>query len=252
MNFKDCYQKEINAIKRTPGLTEMAFQKADLEKNNKLHLNTSWKLAAAVMAAVCIIGGVAYGDKAAGFAKSIWGSFALSADDEKMKLDPIKSVPFDQETFIADENTQMDKESQDASELYYSQTFSDYHTMQAITKLELPGADKIEYKNITLSIQPKSGYGQISAQIVYNDNPFDVNAMFAIDGFNQQEWGYGENQKIKEVYEYADDKKAYFIENDEIETVYFSEGNILFQLFIKKTTKARTEAKKMLAALAGQ
>jgi len=243
MNFKEQYQKEMNGIKCTPGLTDMAFQKADREKEHEIRLKSSWKLAVAAMLAVCIIGGVAFGSELTAFAKSMWGSFTLSAEEEKMVLDPIKPVPFDQKAFIADANTEMIDDS------CYSQTFTDYDDMNHVTNLELPGADKIEYKNITLSIQPALGYGQISAQIVYNHHKFDINAMFALDAFHQEEWGYGENEKIKEIYKYAKDKKAYFVDNDKIQSVYYSEGDILFQLFVKQTAKDTEEAKEMLSSL---
>ncbi len=252
MNFQEQYQKEMNEIKHTPELTKMAFQMADQKKNYKFHLRSTWKLAVAVMAAICIIGGVTYGDEMASFAKSIWGSFTLSTDEETMVLDPIKPIPFDQEAFIADENTETDEDFQEDNDPNYSQTFSDYYTMNKVTNLELPGADHFEYKNISVTIHPAPGYGQISAQVVYNQNKFDINAMFAIGSFGQEEWGYGENEKIKETYKYSDGKKAYFVDKDTVQTVYFSEGDILFQLFVNQTEKATAEAKKMLSTLSAQ
>lgn len=56
-----------------------------------------------------------------------------------------------------------------------------------------------------------------------------------------------------DVYEYAEGKKAYFVEDQEyedIQKVYFSENNILFQLFVDKSDTGTVVAKVIIDCMA--
>lgn len=239
MNFKENYQKEMNKIQKPSDITEKILNAVDTEqedyagrKNRKMIKNTAvWKTAAAAIAIVCVLG-ILQHEKVTSFAESIVEGFTLSVNHEKdIGFDKIKPVNMDLEAFINDAETEPVENDPNNS---CSQLFTSYQDMNQLTHLELPGADKVTYKEIMLHVDPEYHVGHLSVTLMYQGMHYRLNGMFALEGFDQKNWGYGDKGK-KEIYEYGGGKKACLVTSsktkDEYERVYFEEKNILFQGF---------------------
>ena len=80
--------------------------------------------------------------------------------------------------------------------------------------------------------------GHLSLEVFSDVGQHHMNGMFIMDGYNQREYGYGEDYKAYYVYEYAEGKKAYFVKDwdkDSMQRVYFSERGIMYQLFVENS-----------------
>lgn len=243
MNFQKKYQKEMDGIQRTEELKALASENM-YQHRETVHKKQHWQAAVAVVAICFVIVAAVNSNKVVSFAKSLFGSFTLSTGKITMDLDDVVPVPFDKEAFIAD------KKTHEFDNCNYVQLFETYEEMTQKTGLKLPKAESLEYKNISLAIDTENSYGHISVEICLNGYNFEANGMFGIDGFQQENWGYGTKEIPEEIYEYADGKKAYFINSEEVNRVYFSEGNILFQMAIEKADDAKLQAKQVIDIMA--
>lgn len=245
MNFKDAYKSEMNHIKRNRDLDEQVLAHME-EPERRRGGYKKWKLVVAAAAMVCVVVVAVNFQAVAGMAKSIFGSYKLTAGNEEMELGEIVALEFDVEAFIADENT----EKHDTGS--YNRHYENCEEMQELTGIILPGADTCTYEDITIAVDTINGYGHLSMEVVYNGVSYPINGMFALDGFHQDEWGYGEENSPVDEYAYAEGKKAYFVEDqdyDDLQKVYFSEGNILFQLFVDKGDSGVTVAKGIIGCM---
>lgn len=235
MNFRENYQREMNEIEKPADITEKVLIAADREqatyadkKNRSVPKSGDiWKTAAAAIAIVCVLGLCLQHEKIISFAHSVLNGFTLSVNNEDMGFGKIEPVEINIEDFIRDEKTEDIGPTPS-----YSQHFNSYQEMNQLTQLELPCADKVEYKETWVHIDPQYKIGHLGADFSYKGASYYMNGMFTLDGFDQEHWGYGDKGR-KEVYQYGNGKKACFVKNsDGYETVYFMEGNILFQLFL--------------------
>lgn len=236
MNFKENYQREMNKIEKPADITEKVLHAADAEQEtyaanknrNVLRGSAIWKTAVAAIAIVCVLSLCLQHEKVISFAQSVLNRFTVSVNNEDIEFDKIEPVDIDLEALFDDPKTEA-VESGEPTRSYF-QVFTSYQEMNQLTKLELPCADKVEYSEIFFDVIPKYKTGHISAHILYEGVSYNTSGMFTLDGFDQEEWGYGAEGK-KEVYQYGDGKKACFIkDSDGNEKVYFVEGNILFQM----------------------
>lgn len=235
MNFKDSYKKEMDLIKKPADITQRALEQNNISNKRNFSHSVALKTAIATIALMCIIGGTLQHDKIMSFAESIFGIFTLSANNEKLGFGEIKTIQMDVEKFITDSGTKIVLDADEKAEPPYNyyQYFDSYKDMNQVTNIVFPCADKVEYREISVDLIPEEGCGHISAQIIYNDVSYNVNGMYAIEGFEQESWGYGvQDAKTVERYQYGKNKNACFIEDsDGIEVVYFNEENILFQMY---------------------
>lgn len=231
MNFKESYKQEMDLLKKTPGLTNKAIKSIP---KKKYRAYAAWKTVFAAIAFICIIGVAVQHEKVISFAEAVIGRFTLSAGGGKMGFGEIQAVPVDVEGFIKDAGTKIVLDWEDKAELPYSyyQNFNSYEDMNRVTNIVLPCADKAEYKEISVQIVPEDCCGHISAQIIYDGVSYNVNGMYTTKGFNQDSWGFGENDaEIVEKYKYGNGKNACFVKDSGgHEIVYFSEENILFKM----------------------
>lgn len=254
MNFKENYQLEMNEIEKPSGITEKVLKAADTEQEtyaanknrNVLRSGAIWKTAVAAIAIACVLGLCLQHEKVISFAQSVLNRFTVSVNNEDMEFGKIEPIDIDIEGFINDAKTK----SVGGPDLVpdYYQYFSSYQEMKQLTQLELPCADKVEYREISLHITPGYQTGYVNAQILYKGVSYNINGMFTLNGFDQEEWGYGA-EGSEEVYQYGDGKTACFIkDSDGNEKVYFEEGNILFQMHFNNgddiETGAATASKK--------
>lgn len=148
-------------------------------------------------------------------------------NNENIEFDKIEPVKINMEGFLKGELP--------ASEaLPYFRLFSSYQQMNQLTQLELPCADKVEYRELGISIDSHTKTGRVTADILYKDVSYSICGMFQLDSFEEEEWesgwGFGDEGK-KEIYQYGDGKSACFVkDSDGDDVVYFVEKNILFKM----------------------
>ena len=222
MISKDYYKDTYDDIHVSAELLKKLENTEKRNRNNK----RQWQFAIAVIAAICIIGGAVNHEKVVGLAKSLFGTFILSVKEEKMEFGDIQIVTMNQEKFIADKDTKQ------VDDIVYYHVFDSYEEMNQASDIVLPGADYITYKDISLDVAPEWSYGHISVRAIYGDSKFNISGMFAVQGFHQNSFGYGDNEgNIVEKYQYGQGKNAYFLrDNEGTDRVYFEECGILFQL----------------------
>ena len=244
MNFKENYQREMNEIEKPADITEKVLNAVDMEqetyaakKNRNIPKNGAiWKTAAATIAIVCVLGLCLQHEKVISFAHSILNRFTVSVNNEDMEFGEIDPVKMNIEGFIRDEKTE-DAGGDSPDDPCYWQVFTSYQEMNQLTQLELPCADKVEYSDIWLTITPKYKTGHVTAVFSYQGVSYHMNGMFALDGFDQEDWGYGTKGR-KEIYQYGDGKSACFTKDrDGGNAAYFMEGNILFQMIFSDDAK---------------
>ncbi len=256
MNFKENYQQEMSEIEKPSGITEKLLNAADMEqetyadkKNRSVReSSTIWKTAAATIAIVCMLGLCLQHEKVIGFAQSVLNTFTVLVNNEDKEFGMIEPVKMNIDGFINDEKT----ENIGGPDPSYSQHFTSYQEMNQLTQLELPCADKVEYKETWVEIEPEYKVGHLGANFLYKGASYYMNGMFTLDGFDQKDWGYG-TKGSKEVYQYGNGKKACFTKNsDGYEVVYFREGKILFQLPLGNATSTKKKQVKDLLDLFGR
>ncbi|MCH5268531.1 MAG: hypothetical protein J1E62_09330 [Lachnospiraceae bacterium] len=254
MNFKENYQREMNELRKPSYITEKVLNEVDREQeryaNRTLLKNgATWKVAAAAFAIACVLG-LWQHENLIGFAESIPGLFTLSVNNEKDdEFGKINPVNMDVEAFINDAETESLPGEDDNP--FYTQIFTSYQEMNQLTKLEFPCADKVSYSEIMVGIEPKYHVGHLSMALSYQGVSYRLNGMFALEGYDKKDWGYGDTGK-KEIYEYQDGKNAYFVNSsgEGYKAAYFVEKDILFQLFFIDSNKA--QAKKLLGFFGSQ
>lgn len=243
MNFKECYKAEMDAVKKTPNLTEeilfteemrKRFENSESEKRQKAGWAKTWRSVVFAAVAICMIGAVINHEKVDGLAESLFGMFTLSTDEEEMDFGEMEIVQMNMEQFIADPETTKTGGTGENEVLCYNQFFGSYEKMNKVSGIVLPCADKVEYTDITVDVVPEWGYGHISAKMSYDDASYNVNGIYAVNGFGKDSIGYGDrNGATVEKYEYGKDKRAYFLEEpDGGKRVYFAEEGILFQMTV--------------------
>lgn len=236
MNFRKNYQREMNEIEKPANITEQVLYAADMEqetytdKTNRSVPKSiaTWKTAVATIAIACVLCLCLQQEKVIAFAQSVLNRLTvLSVNNENIEFDKIEPVKINMEGFLKGELP--------ASEAVpYYRLFSSYQQMNQLTQLELPCADKVEYRELAMDITPRTQTGRVSAVILYKNVSYNIYGMFKLDNFDEEEWeegwGFGE-EGTKEVYQYGDGKSACFVKDlDGIDRVYFVEENIFFQM----------------------
>lgn len=258
MNFRENYQREMNEIEKPSDITEKVLNAIDMEQgeyaggrnSNIPKRGTTWKTAAAAIAILCVLGLCLQHEKVISFAQSVFNRFTLSVNNEDIEFGDLKPVNMDIDAFINDAETELGP----GPDINYDHRFTTYQEMNQLTQLEFPCADKVKYKNIWVDFFPEYKNGHIVAHILYQGVSYDINGMFTVDGFDQEEWGYGA-KGTKEVYQYGDGKIACFVKYpDGDKKVYFQEKNILFQMNVDNgddiesgaATASKEQTKKLL------
>ncbi|MDE7313074.1 MAG: hypothetical protein K2N87_15855 [Eubacterium sp.] len=253
-SFQEAYTQEMNRLRCSGQAKEAAFARMRRERGRIAKKRSAKKRYAAAAAVLCLVFGIANSSQIAGFAKELSDSFFLSAGKKNTRheLDAIAPVAFDVEGFCRDAGTQADARYSGQDAKSYSQTFADYAKLHRVSGLELPNASAVEYSQIAVIIEPEYGYGHLSMDADFAGTSYLINGMFTTENFKQEAWGYGHDEEVDEVYEYADGRYAFFIQTqDRNDQVYFSEKGILFQMFFPNGSgQGREQAKGLLRAMA--
>lgn len=257
--FTKAYTKELDDM-HCPDTLQASMQSQIKENRISRQKKTSPKYIqqAAVAAVVfCLAVIIINRTQIISFAESLIQSFTLySNGHKKMELDALNPVSFDKQAFCPDPGTEMRETNDIYNNAYhhYWQTFAAYEEMHSLTGFSLPNASLLHYYDISLDVDFEHGYGHLTTYISYEGTRYHANGMFVTDTFDHQEnWGYGEDRKINEIYEYADGRSAYFFKKTDThgtDTVYFVADNIMFQLFVPASDENWENTKQLLAVMA--
>lgn len=237
MDFKESYKNEMNWIVRDEKLDEKALEYAKEEKKN-------WKIKRTLLpvaASICLLVSLCYSDEIRTFADSIYGTYYLIAKDTQMDLGEMKPIVFNKEQFLQDPNTQQ-------NENLYWQLFHTYNALKEVTNIQLPEHEEIEYQENIVSIT-ESGYGHLTIDFIYKEKKYYLNAMFLFEEVDKDGWGYGEENAVREIYKYAENKNAYFVSDSNTQAAYFSIDNILYQFYIENTLESTQIAKEIISLM---
>ena len=240
MKFEEKYNEEMANILPADTLNQRILNQDNLKQSTQKHqLRFNWKVSFGIVAAVAMIVLVFNYNSVATFAESIFGRFILSIGDEKVEFGDIQPVDFNFEKFNNDEETQLVT----GSESSYHQIFENYEECKMETDLDIVTSDKIQYNHIDVVVSEKSSNIHISSSFDYKDETYVLNGMATAKNMGNGTWGYGTDDEVLDVYEYAEGKKAYFVnqrdktEKDVCIGVYFVQDNIMYQMYLEVSDK---------------
>lgn len=239
MNFKESYKNEMNQVIRDKALDEQIFH----YKKKKKEWHIIKKTFVPIIVSISLFILFCYSDEIQTLADFIYGTYSLWVGDTKINFEELKPIAFDKEGFIQDPNTVY--ESMYGS---YYQNFDTYDTLKEVTNIQLPEHENIQYLCSVVLIA-ESGYGHLSIDFIYKGTQYHLNAMFLVEEVFDDSWGYGEDEKVKEVYEYAENKKAYFVSSETLQATYFSIDNILYQFYTADTSENTKIVKEILSLM---
>lgn len=252
MDIRESYCKEMDSIKHDKCLDKKILETMNKETstNNPIaanrvsgHRRTGWKTIACAAALVCVVLVSLNFDTAVSYALSLWGRFSLFLGGKEIMLDEMTPVAFSLEQFLSDQSTKQEHT------IYWSR-YETAEQLQKITGMTLEASDQLVLKDIVVSISPEHKTGHLTITVCCGSQEVHMNGMFVIEGYNEGEYGYGEEGKAYYTYEYADGKKAYFVKRSETQGIYFTENGIMYQLFVEQSQEGKELGKRIVNGMA--
>lgn len=248
MNFKEAYQNEMDTVRHNNRLDDeiLELQEGATVSGRQGRRSRLKVGRVALVAAALLVVFVAFRFEACvGWAEEMLGRFHLTAGNQDVELDSVQEIPFDLAGFSQDEQT-------DSYENGIFRKFDRRDELFDLTGVELPGNYQLHYSDIVLDVNEEYGMAHLTMTVTYQTQEYAMNGTFAIQGYDGEETGYGfeedDKPRIKDTYTYGDDKKAYFViePDSDFYEVYFTEGNIMFQLFVSRDSQGKNAAKQII------
>ncbi len=239
MKFSDAYRDEMMSVRC--GRSPDEFMQSICIKNErrkKLSFSRKVMVCIAVMVSVFCVGMVVSGE-------SSYFRFNLQVKNEKYEFSESKPRDFDYEKFASSSDvlSSYGKEENCLWALFETDEY-----LKEYTGIQLPENNDTEFRNIMVSANPNVHIGHIEMDVYSADKTLRINGQFGIKTSENQDTdnnllfgplGYGTvgDEKIDEIIDFTDDRKAYVIkeEGSEVRVVYFSADNIQYQLISNKT-----------------
>lgn len=241
--IKEKYKAELDGIKHNPDLDERIYDALETEKVSS-HKRLYRFVPAVLAAGLALFVGVTNFDNIVINAKDLFGNFSFSIGEEKFDFGEIEPLDLDYERYLNDERAE-----RKGGNFYYN--YEDFHEGLGI---DLPVSDVLEYTEIVVSVHEEYNVGHVGAGFLYKGMNGWINGRFLIGDAASEGLGYGDNEnKVYEIYEYGEGKKAYFVINDnpkQYQMVYFATENYVFELKVKNTDEGRAMAKEILDVIA--
>lgn len=230
MKFEDKYHEELACVKPSVALNQKVLNSVSYEtKKVKVKTNRSKKMIIAMAACAAMIIMAFNYNNIASFAKSILATWGLSLGNERVDFGEIKPIAFDFETFKSNPATKLVSGS---TSMFYNDFYSHDECME-VTGIDMVDSEEIKYSHISVMVGEPGNIIHISSSFDYEGVRFGLNGMATTCDIEADTWGYGTNEEAIEVYEYADGKKAYFVDQGkDVITVYFEFECIMYQLTI--------------------
>ncbi len=244
MNFKDSYKNEMKHIKHNAAMDNKILESMEQPVRKRINF-AKWGVAVAAMLCVAVISMNA--DVIASYTEAMVGKFGLYVGGKKIKLSEMTPIEVDFEKYAA---YNKEKAPERGDSFFDNQELLEEHTGIVLTESE-----HLELKDISTMISAYYRTGHLSMDVLYNGKAYGMNGMFILEGYDHKnlKYGYGEKVKPYYTYEYAEDKYAYFVRDDDYETkqkVYFAERGIMYQLFVEKSEEGTEIAKKIVEYMA--
>lgn len=242
MEFKELYKQEMDEIKHNPELDRNIIDYAEQRMKRKRKNNI---IKAAAIAAVFAIVVTANAGSLMAYAKSLFFQYQLQIGKANMNLDDIIPVDMHVEDFSKGENVKgVSKEEM------YCYDYRDQTELVERTGLKLSNSAELRFGTIYLDVSRKYHNVHMVTKVYYKSQKARMNGMFVLEGFKGKEWGYGDTSGyLLSKYRYSGDKYAYFITNkdyEEMQVVYFTDKNIMYQLFVDNTEKGTKLAQNII------
>ena len=142
----------------------------------------------------------------------------------------------------------------DGSNESYVKSYLSLEDFRRDTGIPLYNSRDVTFYSVQLRVSSEYNWGDLSILYDCGGTQGHMNGMFMLEGYQQSELGYGiEDGKLDSTYEYGEGKTAYFIKYQNPDAacgVYFSEKNMIFQLFVPDDSEGREIGKKIVDALA--
>lgn len=182
----------------------------------------------------------------AAHAGTLYGTFGLWLGWQKVELAELSPAAFDLDTF-----TECAEEVPTEDGVDHFMVFKDYADFTAKTGMVLTDSAEIELTDIWVDISDFFRTGHMGMDIVLDGEACRMNGMFVLEGNKEENYGYGvPARKVDDVYEYVEGRKAYFVNDDEITEVYFTENNVMYQLFVENSAEGKSLGKNVVNCMA--
>lgn len=244
MELKELYKKEMEEIKHNPELDRNIIDYAEQKMKRKRKNNI---IKAAAIAAVFAIVITANAGSLMAYAKSLFFQYQLQIGKANMNLDDIIPVDMHIEDFS---NWKEVKGVSKEEVCFYD--YRDQTELVEKTGLKLSNSDELRFGTIMLDVSQKYHQAHMTTNVYYKSQKAGMNGMFVLDGFKGKEWGYGNTRGyLLSKYKYSGDKYAYFITDKDYEKfgtqiVYFTDKNIMYQLFVDNTEEGTELAQNII------
>lgn len=258
MDFRNAYKKEMDAMKRNELLDEQILNQ--ISENEKVISFRKWKAVAAVVVLFFVAAVGLNMDKISTYAESLYGAYQFSMGGDSIFLDDIEPIDFDYESL--QEHTQiielgeMSFNGRDYDVQWgpgIGWVYETYAELTAETGMEIPGDEHIEYGMISLHLFDSKDVAHVSSHFLWEGEEFYFNGYCVTELYDGTgKLGYGVEEVPFYVYEYQEGERAYFVKNEEFDTVavYFSEGGFVFQLMLGETENAVEKGKAIIDCMA--
>lgn len=244
MELKELYKKEMEEIKHNPELDRNIIDYAEQKMKRKRKNNI---IKATAIAAVFAIVITANAGSLMAYAKSLFFQYQLQIGKANMNLDDI--IPVDMHI---DESSKGEETLGASKEQSYNYIYSDEKELLDKTGLQLSNSGELRFGTISLGVSEKYHTVHIVTNVYYKSQKASMNGMFVLEGFQGKEWGYGNTRGyLLSKYKYSGDKYAYFITDKDYEKfgmqiVYFTDKNIMYQLFVDNTEEGTELAQNII------
>lgn len=244
MEFKELYKEEMDEIKHNLELDRNVIDYAEQKMKRKRKNNI---IKAAAIAAVFAVVVTANAGSLMAYAKSLFFQYQLQIGKANMNLDDIIPVDMHVEDFSKGQKVKDASKEKVCSYNYKNQT-----ELVNKTGLKLSDSNELNFGTICLNVSEKYHHVHMTTNVYYKSQKASMNGMFVLKGFKGEEWGYGDTRGyLLSKYKYSGDKYAYFITDKDYEEfgmqiVYFTDKNIMYQLFVDNTEEGTKLAQNII------
>ncbi len=253
MNIRENYQKELEQMKHNPDWDEKILASIGANVANDMQgfgkrirgrQGTGFKNTGRigiVLAVLCVLAVINF-DALVSYADSI--RFVFSAGNSKMFMTEVTPIEMDVQGHKSYEKYQLVDD-------VWAVSYPSEEVLEEYTGLVFHKNEELEFHHIFIALNMRFNRVNMHTAITYGGNEYGMNALFVIEGCTAAENGFGEFTKPYYIYEYADGRNAYFVreKGEKMQTIYFAEGGIMYQLFTENTKEGKQSAKDIVDAM---
>lgn len=241
MIFKECYRKEVSKYVHDITLDKRILNSMEEKKQSRRAVHFRVGIAVALFTVVIMNWG-----SIAGYARSLYGQFSLLVGKEVISMSEIVPVKMNVEGHKTYEGTGI------LNDTMYSCTYESEAIMTEYAGIVIPRDNELRFGWIAVAYSEKAKTLHMTIQVFWESEEYIMNARGIVEGHEGMESGYGVEIKPYYVYEYADGRNAYFVKErgEEIQTIYFVENGMMYQLAVEKTEEGKQIGKEIVDAMA--